>query len=85
MKDKKVFNSTEARQKFFQLLRMAEEGHEPIIIKKDRGVAFKVSMIKTKKKEDIDDILKKFGDIQIKTMSPKKMKKIFSSRLDLDL
>jgi len=86
MQDKMVFTATEARQNFFELLRMAEKGKEPIVVKKDKNIRFKMTMIKGKKKEkNIDKILKEMGDIGLKTMPWKKMKKIILTLHDIKI
>lgn len=86
MTDQIIFTATEARQNFFELLRMAEEGKEPIVVKKDKNIRFKMTMIKEKKKEkNIDKILKEMGEIGLKTMSVKKMKKIILTLHDIKI
>lgn len=86
MLNKIVFNATEARQHFFELLRLVEEGKEPIIINKHKRLKVKLIPVKEKeKKEDIDKILKEMGRIGLKVVSIKKMKKIFESRYDSSL
>lgn len=86
MSDQIVFTATEARQNFFELLRMVEEGKEPIVVKKDKNIKFKMTMIKGKKKEkNIDKILKEMGDIGLKTMPWKKMKKIILTLHDIKI
>ena len=86
MTDQIVFTATEARQNFFELLRMVEEGKEPIVVKKDKNIRFKMTMIKEKRKEkNIDKILKEMGDIGLKTMPWKKMKKIILTLHDIKI
>ncbi len=86
MTDQIVFTATEARQNFFELLRMAEKGKEPIVVKKDKNIRFKMTMIKEKKqKRNIDKILKEMGEIGLKTMPWKKMKKIILTLHDIKI
>jgi len=86
MSDQIVFTATEARQKFFELLRMAEEGKEPIVVKKDKNIRFKMTMIQVKKKaKSIDKILKEMGEIGLKTMPWKKMKRIILTLHDIKI
>ena len=49
MTDQIVFTATEARQNFFELLRMAEEGKEPIVVKKDSRTDLKLLKLNQKK------------------------------------
>ena len=86
MTDQIVFTATEARQNFFELIRMAEKGKEPIVVKKDKNIRFKMTMIKEKKqKRNIDKILKEMGEIGLKTMPWKKMKKIILTLHDIKI
>ncbi|MEK7634085.1 MAG: type II toxin-antitoxin system prevent-host-death family antitoxin [Patescibacteria group bacterium] len=86
MSDQIVFTATEARQNFFELLRMAEEGKEPIVVKKANNIRFKMTMIKEKrKKKNIDKILKEMGEIGLKTMPWRKMKKIILTLHDIKI
>jgi len=57
MSDQIVFTATEARQNFFELLRMAEAGKEPIVMKKDSKVKFKIVRTQAKKMKDKMKIL----------------------------
>lgn len=86
MKDKAIFTATEARQHFFELLRLVEEGKEPIIINKHRKVKIKLTPVKQEKnKKNIDKILNEMGEIGLKVVPIKKMKKIFESRYESSL
>lgn len=86
MTDQIIFTATEARQNFFELLRMAEAGKEPIVTKKNNSVRFKMTIIKEKRKgKNINKILKEMGDIGLKTMPLKKMKKIILTLHDIKI
>ncbi|PIP63563.1 hypothetical protein CO165_01230 [Candidatus Roizmanbacteria bacterium CG_4_9_14_3_um_filter_33_18] len=86
MVDQIVFTATEARQNFFELLRMAEEGKEPIVTRKNNSVRFKMTVIKEKKKEkNINKILKEMGEIHMPILSIKKINKILSTRHEIKI
>lgn len=57
-----TFTATEARQRFFELLNLAEEGKEPIIVKKDANLKFRLVRIKEtnwkEKRQALEDIRK---------------------------
>lgn len=82
MINKTVFTATEARQNFFELLQLAEAGKEPIIVKKDSKVNFRVVTSPKKKKKDIKKILKEMGEIGLKSMPWSKMEKIIETMHD---
>ena len=86
MPDKIVFTATEARQNFFQLLRMVEDGKKPVIVKKDRNIKFRMTIIKEeKKKKNIDKILKEMGEIHMPILSIKKINKILSTMHEMKI
>ena len=86
MTDQIVFTATEARQNFFELLRMAEKGKEPIVVKKANNIRFKMTMIKEKrKKKNIDKILKEMGEIHMPILSIKKINKILSTMHEIKI
>jgi len=86
MSDKIVFTATEARQNFFELLRMAEAGKEPIVMKKDTNIKFKMTMIKEKKrKKNIDKILKKMGEIGLPALPIKEINRILSTMHEIKI
>jgi antitoxin (DNA-binding transcriptional repressor) of toxin-antitoxin stability system len=77
MQNKTFFTATEARQHFFELLRLAEKGKTPIVFNKNRKVEFKLTAISgDHKQKDIKKILKEMRRINFKIMPLKKMKKI---------
>lgn len=73
---KKIFTATEARQNFFELLKSVEKGQDAIILKKDQGIRFRITLEKPEKKKDYKKILKEMGQIGLKITSWKKAKKI---------
>jgi len=80
MQDKIVFTTTEARQNFFELLRMVEDGKEPVIVKKNRNIKFKMIIFKEeKKKKNFDKVLKEMGEIGLPALPIKKINKILST------
>lgn len=59
-----TFSATEARQNFFQILRLAAEGHTIFIEKKDQKKTFFLQeAIPKKKKKDIVKMAKEMGKI----------------------
>lgn len=86
MTDQIVFTATEARQNFFELLRMAEAGKEPIVVKKANNIKFKMTMIKEKrKKKNIDKILKEMGEIGLHALPIKEINKILSTMHEIKI
>lgn len=83
MQDKTVFTATEARQHFFNLLRLAEEGKELIVVNKNKKTRFKLTPIKEKKGKNINKILKEMGEIGLRSMPWRKMKKIILTLHDI--
>ena len=80
MQDKIVFTTTEARENFFELLRMVEDGKEPVIVKKNRNIKFKMIIFKEeKKKKNFDKVLKEMGEIGLPALPIKKINKILST------
>lgn len=85
MQDKIVFTATEARQNFFELLRMAEEGKEPIVVKKDTDSEFRIIKNEVKKRKDKMRIVEEMGRIGLKTVPMKQMKKILARTHEINL
>lgn len=85
MQDKTVFTATEARQHFFDLLRMAEEGKEPIVVKKDTNSEFRIIKKAVKKRKDKMKIVEEMGRIGLKTLPIRQMKKILASTHEIKL
>lgn len=78
-----VYNATSARQNFFELLKAVEEGKEAIIVKKDRDVRFKVSLVPKAKKYSKVRIAKEMSKIGLPTGPWKEMEKIISTLHDV--
>lgn len=85
MSDQIVFTATEARQNFFELLRMAEAGKEPIVIKKDSQIEFKIVKTQAKKMKDKMKIVKEMGKIGLKTLPIEQINKILSTMHEIKL
>lgn len=78
----KVFTATEARQRFFEVLKLAEHGETPLIIKKDSNLTFEVNLSRPKK--DIEKLLSEMGEIGLKVGTPEEIKKILVNRSDIE-
>lgn len=76
-----MFFATEARIRFFQLLRMAAHGEDVIVINKDSGQKFKISMLAEEVKPGKQTILKQLSDANLKSKSPEEIKKIIENKL----
>lgn len=85
MADQIVFTATEARQNFFELLRMAEAGKEPIVVKKDSKIEFKIVKNQTKKMKDKMKIVSEMGKIGLKTLPIEQINKILSTMHEIKL
>ncbi len=85
MQDKTVFTATEARQNFFELLRMAEEGKEPVVVKKDTSAEFKIIKTQIKKRKDKMKVVEEMGRIGLKIVPMRRMKKILVSTHEIKL
>ncbi len=79
----KIFNVTEARQRFFELLNMVEKGMEPLILKKNRNLIFKITLSRVKIKSDKKILLSEMSNINLKSKKPKEIKKILDTKLDI--
>lgn len=82
---KQIFTATEARQNFFEILKIVEKGKEAIIVKKDEDKRFKLILAEKEKQPNKVAIVKKMGKIGLKTMSVRKMKEIISTLHDIDI
>lgn len=82
MQDKTVFTATEARQNFFELLRLVDEGKEPLIKKEDTNKQYKVVEVKKKKPVDKMKVLREMGKINLGISSWEEAKKIISTLHD---
>jgi len=85
MSDQIVFTATEARQNFFELLRMAEAGKEPIVMKKDSRIKFKIVRTQAKKMKDKMKIVREMGKIGLKTLPINQINKILSTMHEIKL
>lgn len=85
MAQKLIFTATEARQNFFKLLRMVEQGQEPVIIKKETDLQARLVLDRPKKKKSLKEVrklLKEMGEIGLKSGTWEEAKKIISTMHD---
>ena len=80
----KIFSTTEARQNFFKILKLVEDGTNAIIEKRDTNKRYSLTFVipkKVKKRE----ITHKWDqiDLNLKGMEWKQIKKIMNNRYDL--
>lgn len=80
-----ILNATKARQNFFELLEMIEKGKEAIIVKKNKKVRFRVSLLPVEKKINQEKLLDKIAEAGLPAMSWSKMKKIIIKSHDIRL
>lgn len=78
----RVISATQARAQFFDLLKMAEDGKEVIIVKRDSSKRFKLTSILEKSKLDKEMIIKEMGEINFPFISPEEIKKIILTKYD---
>lgn len=74
--------ATEARANFFQLLKMVASGEDVIVINKDSGQKFKITLLNDELKSGKQQALKQLADANLKSMSPEAIKKIVENRLN---
>ena len=80
MKQQTVFTPTEARQKFFTLLRLVEQGETAIIVKKSHNIVFEMKRQPAQSKKTKLAALKKLSQSGLRTTDWKTMKKIIEGR-----
>jgi len=86
MPDQLHFSATEARQNFFELLRLAQKGKIVTIEKRDEDVQFQLQKKPNLPKKDIVKIAKEMGKIGLKAPSdPQKLKQIILDSKNIDL
>lgn len=73
--------ATEARANFFQLLKMVAQGEDVIVINKDSGLKFKITLLNEEVKSGKQFALKQLANVSLKSMSPNEIKKIVANRL----
>lgn len=78
-----VFTATAARQRFFEILQLVEKGKDAFIVKKDRNIKFKISLLPREQKPSKLLIAKRITKIALKSTTPEKMSKIFDARLKI--
>lgn len=77
-----ILHVTELRNQIFKVFKMVDDGEDVTIIKKDSNRRYKIIPVKEKAKRDIVKIAEEMGEIGLKSMSVKEMKKIFESRYE---
>ncbi len=82
MFNQRVISATQARTKFFDLLKMAEDGKDVIIVKRDSAKKFKLVKIQDSPKPNKELIIKQMGEINFPFMSPQEIKKIILTKYD---
>ena len=79
-----TFTPTEARQNFFQLLRMVELGKDITIVRPSNPeTEIKLTVKKKNQKKDLVTIAKDMGKIGFPSMSVGKIRKIILSKNDV--
>jgi len=88
MSDQLTFSATEARQNFFELLRLAKAGKKITINKKDEDLQFQLQKKERFAKKNIVKIAEAMGEIGLKAPSdPQRLKSIIleSKNIEIDL
>lgn len=80
MNGKLLFTATEARQNFFNLLKLASQGRKVVVKSKNSAFSFVLEKASGSDRKSKLDALKNLRRMNIKTFSPDKMGKIFESR-----
>lgn len=73
-------NATEARGKFFQLLRDVANGYDATIVRTDTGVRFKISLENDARMTDKKNLIKKWDALSMELPDIKTLKKIIAER-----
>lgn len=74
--------ATEARANFFQLLKMVASGEDVVVINKDSGQKFKITLLSNEVKTTKQSALKQLANANLKSMSAEDIKKITKNRLN---
>ncbi|MBI2020711.1 type II toxin-antitoxin system prevent-host-death family antitoxin [Candidatus Daviesbacteria bacterium] len=77
-----MFYATEARTKFFKLIKMVAQGEEVIVINKDSGFKIKLVPLDAEISSGKKSILKQLADADFKSKSPEEIKRIIENRLN---
>lgn len=72
--------ATEARDNFFQLLKMVAQGEDVVIVNKDNGLKFKVTLLDNRPKSNKQSALKQLAEANLKSMDPQEIKRIVKDR-----
>lgn len=82
---KQTYTLTEARQNFFDLIKLADADQPAIIKNAQNGASYQLVKTENKPKKDIQAILKRFKKINISVSDPEELNKILKSTHDLKL
>lgn len=77
-----ILHVTELRNQIFRVFKMVDAGEDVTIIKRDTNKKYKIVPVKESTKKDKSKIAQEMGEIGIKTMSIRRMKKIFETRYE---
>lgn len=84
MTDTFHFSATEARQNFFELLRLAQKGNIVTIEKKNENITFELQQAK-KPRKDLAKLAKEMGKIGLKVVSLNEMQRILEESHTIEL
>lgn len=84
MQQQIIVTPTEARNRFFQLLRLAEKGNHVVIAKTKNNVRFRLAKIDNSSKDTEKRLkaIEKLSNVGLKTMPWEEMKKIINTRYE---
>ena len=81
----KVLNATQARNNFYNLLKMVSSGEKVFIENTDTGEQFALIKASIPIKEDKVEIFKKMGKVRLKALPIEEIKAILNTKSDITL